>query len=34
MYKMWWRPKICKERIRDKIKEMGGKVLNIEQKWK
>lgn len=30
-YKMWWRPKVCKEKIKHKVKEMGGEILNIEQ---
>ncbi|WMJ80956.1 hypothetical protein RBU49_01515 [Clostridium sp. MB40-C1] len=30
IYMIWWRPKVCKEKIRDKIRKMGGEVLDIE----
>ncbi|MCY6957742.1 hypothetical protein [Clostridium brassicae] len=30
LYSIWWRPKVCKEKIRNKIRKMGGEVLDIE----
>ncbi|MEA4825734.1 MAG: hypothetical protein VB130_03740 [Clostridium sp.] len=30
-YKLWWRPKVSKKIIIDKIAQMGGEVIRIEQ---
>ncbi|MCY6485425.1 hypothetical protein OW763_13905 [Clostridium aestuarii] len=31
VYESWWRPKVCKEKINEEIKKIGGEVLSIEK---
>lgn len=31
VYQVWWKPKVCRKIISDKIIKMGGEVIEIEQ---